>query len=447
MAGTLQGAPQDHRVARRGRSFSALQKGLTLLVSIGLVVPPACAPVGPTGSTISAPSATTAAIQPVESGPPASRYNPEQLDAMLASIALYPDKLLVQVLMASTNPLEIVEASRWLASDNNRDLKGDALARALEPLPWDPSVKSLVPFPQVLEQMNQHLDWTQQVGYAVTIQQADVLDSVQRLRRQAQAAGTLKTTEQQVVTALTSTDDAGAPLPEATVVIQPADPQTVYVPVYNPSVIYGMWPYPAYPPVYYSPPGYYLGTGLAFAAGVVVVGSLWGWAGPSWGYHGGTINVDRSRYTNISINNPNRGNVRGSSWQPPARGSRSPPGGPVGSPARAQGLPANAVGRPNVQVPASTVNRSSIGENHTAGLSRPSGGNIGQGSGQPTQRSAYQAAAGADGGAFSGMRDGAQAGQFQQRGAQSVGMQQRARSGFGGASIRGGGFRGGGRRR
>jgi len=410
---------------------------------------PASAPPTVTPGLSQSMGASTGAIAPAGAAGAAataartSQFNPEQLDAMLASIALYPDDLLVQMLMASTYPVEIVEAPRWLASGSNKDLKGDALVKALEPLSWDPSVKSLVPFAQVLQQMDQHLDWTQQIGYAMASQQQDVLNSVQRLRRQAQNAGTLKTTDQQVVLTESSVDDEGGPMPEQTIVIRPADPQTVYLPVYDPSVIYGTWPYPAYPPVYYPPAGYYPGTGLAFVAGVAIVASLWGWAGANWGYGGccggGSINVDRSRYNNISINNPNRGNFNGSNWRPASGGAGGrpvrPPGGPVGGPARIQSLPANAIGRPSVQLPAGAVNRPNTG----------AGANRGGGGAGPAQRPAIQPAQRPSSGAFNGMRDGARAGQYQQRGAQSLGMQRRG-GGFsgGGGSRGGGGFRGGG---
>src|ERR1700761_8443050 len=120
---------------------------------------PAPVPATATATTTGAPSVST--------------FNPEQLDAMLAPIALYPDDLLVQTLMAATYPLQIVEASRWLEKDNNKALKGDALATGLAPLPWDPSVKSLLPFPQVLAQLDQNLDWTQQIGYAMATQQEE----------------------------------------------------------------------------------------------------------------------------------------------------------------------------------------------------------------------------------------------------------------------------------
>ncbi|MGH7083416.1 MAG: DUF3300 domain-containing protein, partial [Acetobacteraceae bacterium] len=145
-------------------------------------------------------------------------FNTEQLDAMLAPIALYPDSLLTQVLMAATYPLQIVEASRWLEQGGNAQLHGDALAQALTSQNWDPSVKSLVPFPEVLAMMNSKLDWTQQLGYAFATQQAAVMNSVQRLRSQAEQAGSLQSTAQQTVSS-----EQGA------IVIQPANPQVVYL--------------------------------------------------------------------------------------------------------------------------------------------------------------------------------------------------------------------------
>ncbi len=177
-------------------------------------------------------------------------YNAEQLDALLAPIALYPDPLLAQVLMASTFPLEVVTAGRWIEDPANKPLSGDALAEAVKAETWDPSVKSLVPFPSVLALLNSNLDWTQQLGYAFADQQEAVMDSVQRLRLQAQSTGNLQTTEQQIV----HTE-------QQVITIEPAQPTVVYVPNYNPTVVYGAWPYPAYPPVYLPPPpGYTFGT-------------------------------------------------------------------------------------------------------------------------------------------------------------------------------------------
>ena len=182
-------------------------------------------------------------------------FTPEQLDQMLAPIALYPDALLSQTLMAATYPLEVVEAARWTQANPN--LKGDAAVQAVKTKDWDVSVKSLVAFPQTLAMMNNNLDWTQKVGDAMIGQQKDVADSIQRLRAKAAAAGNLKTTPQQKVT----TQAAGG---GSAIVIEPASPEVIYVPYYNPTWAYGPWPYPAYPPVYYPPPPNY---GAALATG------------------------------------------------------------------------------------------------------------------------------------------------------------------------------------
>jgi len=239
-------------------------------------------------------------------------------------------------LMASSFPLEVVEAARWAQDPNNQHLSGPALEAALQPLPWDPSVKSLVPFPSVLIMMNSKLDWMQQVGYAFSVQQADVMGSVQRLRWQAQKAGNLNSSPQQVVH-----------VQEQTIVIEPAQPNVVYVPTYNPTVVYGAWGYPAYPPVYLGPPigypGYYGGAalvgGIAFGVGFAVVGGLWGWARPSWGYGphwgGGYVNVNRNVYNNITVNNIHNTNIVNNRWAGNGRpwgGFNRPPTGPVGTP-------------------------------------------------------------------------------------------------------------------
>ncbi len=262
----------------------------------------------------------------------AQGYSPEQLDALLAPVALYPDALLTQTLMATAYPLQVVEASRWVDDPANKGLTGPALDQALAAKDWDPSVKSLVPFPQVLAMLNTKLDWTQQVGWAMGAQQADVWASVQRLRQQAYAAGNLRNTDQQVVT----TQDQA-------IVIEPAQPNVVYVPVYNPTVVYGTWAYPAYPPVYLPPPpGYAVGAaifaGFAFGAAVAINNSLWGWARPHWGYGGyggGYVNVNVNRYNTININRPpiNNSNWRpgGPGYRPPGGGYKPPPG-PVGPP-------------------------------------------------------------------------------------------------------------------
>ena len=169
-------------------------------------------------------------------------FSPEELDQILAPIALYDDALLSQVLMAASYPLEIVEAARW--SQANPNLKGDAAVTAVADKTWDVSVKSLVAFPSILKQLNEHLDWTQKLGDAMIGQQQDVAVSIQRLRAKAAAAGTLKTGKEQTV----STQTQGS---ETIIAIQPTDPQVVYVPSYDPNTAYGAWSNPTYPPTYY----------------------------------------------------------------------------------------------------------------------------------------------------------------------------------------------------
>lgn len=230
-------------------------------------------------------------------------FGNEELDQMLAPLALYPDALLAQVLMAATYPGDVADAVAW--SKANPQASGDDAVRQVAEQPWDPSVQSLVAFPAVLVTLGQNPAWVQRVGDAFLAQPDALMDSVQRLRRQAQAAGNLQSNEQQQVSVQPSTSSSSSqPVSnEQTIIIESADPQVVYVPSYNPSVVYGTWPYPSYPPVYYPPPpGYYFGTalatGLAFAAGVAIIDSLWGDC--NWGH--GDIDIDVNRYNNINLN-------------------------------------------------------------------------------------------------------------------------------------------------
>jgi Protein of unknown function (DUF3300)/Chaperone of endosialidase len=220
-----------------------------------------------------------------------------ELDALVAPIALYPDNLLSQVLMASTYPLEVVSAERWLKA--NKKLTGDELEAAVAKQDWDDSIKSLVATPSVLEMMSTKLDWTQKLGNAVVAQQPDVMDAIQRLRAKAQANNTLQSTKEQKVTV---SETVG----KQVIAIAPTDPNTVYVPYYNPAVVYGSWPYPAYPPYYWPPPGYIaagiIATGIAFGAGY----ALGRWA--SGGYWGGNVSWNNN---NITINRPGGG---GGNW-------------------------------------------------------------------------------------------------------------------------------------
>jgi hypothetical protein len=268
------------------------------------------------------PQQPVAAQQPEPANPPA--FKPEQLDQLLAPIALYPDELIAQILTAVTYPLEIVMAARWVADPKYAALTGDALAKALDGQSWDASVKSLVPFPSVLQMMSDKLDWTQQLGDAFLSQEQDCLASVQRLRRKAQTAGTLKSTPQQTVTVqapaavapLSGAPATMAPVTEEPIIaIEPTDPQQVYVPYYDPATAYGVWPYPDYQPYAFPPPVGYgiaagLATGLAFGAGVAVVSSLWGWGRPNWG--GGNVTINSNQFNRINLNH---NVVSGNTWQ------------------------------------------------------------------------------------------------------------------------------------
>ncbi len=226
-----------------------------------------------------------------QSGDKDKPFIQEELDQLLAPIALYPDSLLAQVFMASTYPLEVVQAGKWAKA--NQNLKGEALTTALEQQDWDPSVKSLVNFPQVLDMMNDKLDWTQKLGDAFLAQQKDVMDTVQNLRAKAEEQGNLKSSEEQKVVVKEETK---------TIVIESANPEVIYVPTYDPTVVYGSWWYPAYPPYYYYPPGYVAG-GALFAFGVgVAIGAAWGYAWGGCNWRGGDIDIDINRNTNINNN-------------------------------------------------------------------------------------------------------------------------------------------------
>ncbi len=260
------------------------------------------------------------ATSPVSAMPSTGMYLPQeappanltanQIDALVAPIALYPDALVAQVLAASTFPNEIVEADQWLKA--NQNLQGAALAEAVNQQPWDPSVQALTQFPSVLDNMANNLSWTSALGSAFYNQQADVMAAVQRLRQQAQAAGNLKTTQQQTVT----TETQGG---QQVIVIQPASPQVVYVPTYNPTVVYG---------TPYSPPGYstadlvatgLISFGVGMAVGAAMSGGCCGWGWNSWGcgWHGGTVVYNRNVYVSRSNIYANGNRYYNGNWARP----------------------------------------------------------------------------------------------------------------------------------
>jgi len=251
----------------------------------------------------------------------APTFSTQQLDQMMAPIALYPDALLSQVLMASTYPADVADAVVWAKA--NQSIKGDAAVKAVQDKPWDPSVQSLVAFPQVLAIMGEKSSWVQDVGDAFLADPNGVMDAVQRLRGKAQAAGNLKSGEQITVSTEpapppTQPVAAGAPPPpQQIIVIQPANPQVVYVPTFNPTVVYGSWWWPSYPPVYIPPP-----PGWGFVAGAVTAGIAWGvaagvsnalWGGMNWGR--GDVNINVNRYNNINVNNRINSNNNNVNWR------------------------------------------------------------------------------------------------------------------------------------
>ena len=230
-------------------------------------------------------------------------FTAQELDALLAPIALYPDSLLSQILMAATYPLEVVQAARW--SKANPGLSGDEAVKKVGKESWDVSVMSLVAFPNVLEMMNNELEWTRKLGDAFLGQQREVLAAVQRLRQLAKNNGNLESNQQQVVRTEAQS-----------IIIEPAQPQTIYVPAYNPTVVYGAWPYPAYPPYYYPGvaawyPGTALLTGLAWGVGFAAAGAMFGSC--NWGRGDVNVNVNRATSINNSFNRNSVGS--GGNWQ------------------------------------------------------------------------------------------------------------------------------------
>jgi uncharacterized membrane protein YgcG len=261
------------------------------------------------------PSGLLAQSNTQNAAPP--KYSKEALAQMLAPIALYPDALLSQMLMASTYPLEIVEADRWVKQNPN--LKGDQLDAAVKEKSWDISVKSLAHFPDILSKMSTNLEQTQRLGDAFLAQQTQVMDTVQELRNKAYAQGNLKTTKEQKVV-----------VEQQYITIAPTDPQVVYVPSYNPAVIYGAWAYPAYPPpppYYYNPYAPFVGGAMAFGAGLAVGAAVTSWSGFGWG----------SNNVYVNVNNWNR--PPGPPPGPPGPHPPGPPGPPGPHPPGPPGPP------------------------------------------------------------------------------------------------------------
>jgi hypothetical protein len=280
-----------------------------------------------------APAQTTPPPAPAPAAAPMSQ---DLLDALLAPIALYPDQLLSQVLMASTYPLEVVEAARFVRA--NPGLTGEALDRALQGKTWDASVLSLCAFPQVLDMMDAKLEWTQRLGDAFLADAEAVMRTVQALRLRAQEAGNLQSTAQQNVI----TQDR-------MIVIEPAQPEYVYVPVYNPQIIYGPWWAPAYTPWYWYPgpvwgypslpPTWGYGAGIFWGTAWAISAYNWGWCRPNWGGYAINVNVrgnnplvNRPYYRDRYVNSPNWSHApehrRGVAYRDPGTAQRYRPANP-----------------------------------------------------------------------------------------------------------------------
>jgi hypothetical protein len=299
-----------------------------------------------------------------------SKIPNEKLNALVAPIALYPDPLLAQTLAASTYPLEVIQLQQWMA--NNSYLKDQALANAVEKQSWDPSVQAMAAFPDVVKLLSDNIAWTTDLGNAFLAEQGGVMDAVQRMRATAQRNGNLQTTPEQTVQR--QTIEGG----EQAIVIDPADPEMVYVPSYDPTVVYGSSAY-AYPTLYYASPAYYrAGGALAFGAGVAL-GAAWG---GNWGYGckwaNGDININyNNKYVsnsnkNTNINYPNRLSQQpaGSTWQhnPQHRG---------GAPYANRGIANKYAPRSAIQSAAAGTNRSFNGVGlgaGNAGINRAGGG-------------------------------------------------------------------------
>lgn len=282
-----------------------------------------------TTPAVPAPAATTPAAGVVAAAP---SFSSAQIDQWVAPIALYPDSLLSQVLMASTYPANVIQAAQW--SHDNPTQQGDAAIQAVSGQPWDPSVKSLVAFPQLMALMGENPPWVENLGDAFLAQPQDVMDSVQKLRRLAQETGSLKSTPQQTVTtapvvvnqttsveatpAKTTTSAAPAAAAPQTIIIQPTDPQVVYVPNYNPSTVYGTWPNTGYPPTYLPPPPGQQFTdslvrGFGYSLGVATTYALFSsinWHDDDDYYHHGNDHYDgnyrSNNNINVNVNNFNR---------------------------------------------------------------------------------------------------------------------------------------------
>jgi len=376
----------------------------------------------------------------------AANISPDQLDSLVAPIALYPDPLLAQVLAASTYPLELVQLQQWL--EKNKTLKDKALADAVQKQPWDPSVQAMAALPDVVKRLVDDIQWTAELGNAFLAQQSDVLDAVQRMRKKAQEKGNLKSTEQMKV-------ETKVVESKQVIVVEQANPQVVYVPSYDPVVVYGAPAYP-YPPIYYPPPGYYA-AGMAISFGVgLAMGAAWGggW-GYNTGWNGGNNNININNNNNF-INNSNRQNIGngnrpsqqpgrggGDSWQhnPQHRG-----GTPYGNRATANKYGGTARGSSvsDRQANARQQSRQQGGRQQAGTMDRGGAGGNRQQSGAGNRAGGNDRAGNRQSSGGAGGRNSGAFGGSSGSGSAARASSSRGSSSMGGGGSRGGGGRGGG---
>ena len=386
-----------------------------------------------------------------------AKMPPDQLDALVAPVALYPDSLLAQTLVAATYPLEIVQLQQWL--EKNPSLKDKALADAVAKQPWDPSIQSMAAVPEVVKRLSDDIQWTAELGNAFLAQQSDVMDAVQRMRKKAKDKGALESNKQQKVETQTVAE-------KTVIVVESADPQVVYVPSYSPTVVYGppAYPYYPYPPVYYPP--YPAGAAFVSFSFGVMMGAAWGGSCCGMGWGGNDININRNNnFNQINHNGGNRGGNGGGngSWKhnPQHRG-----GAPYGDRATANKFGGSARGdsmssrqaQARQQGGAGAGNRGGGGagvsdragggsrtdrpstSDRSAGGDSRNGSDRGASGGRDTGGGSSNKSGGGFGGGSGGM-SGSSARSSSSRGSSSFG----GRGGGGGGGGRGGG--GGGRRR
>jgi hypothetical protein len=298
-----------------------MRKKIALLLAVLVLIAcfPRPAPAPPAGyiqtqAAGSTQPATTSTAVEQETAAPEVRIPPEQLDSLVAPIALYPDPLLSQTLVASTYPLEIIQLQQWLVK--NPGLKDEALVKKVSKQDWDPSIQAMAALPDVVKRLADDIQWTTDLGNAFLAQQTDVMDAIQRMRQKAQGSGVLKSNDKQKVETRVVED-------KTVVIVEQADPQVVYVPSYDPMGVWGE-PYYPYPPIYYPPYGGAIaagaiGFGLGLALGAAWGGG-WGW-GCGWGGNDIDINMNNNFNRNTNINRGDRTNIggggrgQGGKWQ------------------------------------------------------------------------------------------------------------------------------------